>query len=313
MGFFVCNVCGASLKKNQVDKHWYIKCRHTHHVSCMDCNKDFWGQDYAEHTKCVSEDQKYGGNQFVAKENKGERKQEAWIEQIKERVADTKDMEPKLRELLDHITTFSNIPRKKEKFKNFLLNSAKIRNGYLVDKAWEVFQAANSNKINSHNQNSQGASVVMISSKRKAEEDDICHTAKKSKKKQKLQEMEMTLEETSDRKKKRDADDGKNVASGTNENNRGGNEAHNAMGENVREDPSKFKWKVAINIVLQKAPQEGMKISKLKKKIFSHYYASKGASDHLKSKEELSAKLNKILEMKNKYIVDNDRVKLRGQ
>ncbi|KAG7156194.1 hypothetical protein Hamer_G028262, partial [Homarus americanus] len=113
-------------------------------------------------------------------------------------------------------------------FQNFLLNSAKIRNGYLVDKAWEVFQAANSNKINSHNQNSQ--------------------------------EMEMTLEETSDRKKKRDADDGKNVASGTNENNRGGNEAHNAMGENVREDPSKFKWKVAINIVLQKAPQEGMKI-----------------------------------------------------
>lgn len=38
------------------------------------------GDDYKNHNKCISEDQKYGGKGFEAKANKGEVKQQQWIE-----------------------------------------------------------------------------------------------------------------------------------------------------------------------------------------------------------------------------------------
>lgn len=40
----------------------------------------FRGDDYKEHIKCVSEDQKYGGKGFEAKTNKGDAKQQEWIQ-----------------------------------------------------------------------------------------------------------------------------------------------------------------------------------------------------------------------------------------
>lgn len=40
----------------------------------------FRGDDYKNHNKCISEDQKYGGKGFEAKANKGEVKQQQWIE-----------------------------------------------------------------------------------------------------------------------------------------------------------------------------------------------------------------------------------------
>lgn len=38
------------------------------------------GNDYKNHNKCISEDQKYGGKGFEAKANKGDVKQQQWIE-----------------------------------------------------------------------------------------------------------------------------------------------------------------------------------------------------------------------------------------
>lgn len=40
------------------------------------------GEDYKSHTKCISEDQKYGGKDYKPKvsANKGEMKQNSWIE-----------------------------------------------------------------------------------------------------------------------------------------------------------------------------------------------------------------------------------------
>lgn len=40
----------------------------------------FRGDDYKEHVRCVSEDQKYGGRNFEAKTNKGDAKQQEWIQ-----------------------------------------------------------------------------------------------------------------------------------------------------------------------------------------------------------------------------------------
>ena len=40
------------------------------------------GDEYKEHTKCISEEEKYSGKNFQPKANanKGEKKQEAWVE-----------------------------------------------------------------------------------------------------------------------------------------------------------------------------------------------------------------------------------------
>lgn len=115
MVFFTCNACGESLKKAQVDKH-VMKCRNCEVLSCIDCGKDFWyvsfdcaftvwilitistkgsqpplasffkclwshrGDDYKDHNKCISEDQKYGGKGYETKSNKGDIKQQQWIQ-----------------------------------------------------------------------------------------------------------------------------------------------------------------------------------------------------------------------------------------
>lgn len=38
------------------------------------------GNDYKNHVKCISEDQKYGGKGYEAKANKGDVKQQQWIQ-----------------------------------------------------------------------------------------------------------------------------------------------------------------------------------------------------------------------------------------
>jgi len=48
--------------------------------SCIDCGKDFNGNSYNSHVKCISEAQKYESKGFVEKANKGEAKQNAWFE-----------------------------------------------------------------------------------------------------------------------------------------------------------------------------------------------------------------------------------------
>ncbi len=51
MVVFCCNACGESLKKNKVQQHYEQKCRNCTVLSCMDCGKDFHGDDYAMHTR----------------------------------------------------------------------------------------------------------------------------------------------------------------------------------------------------------------------------------------------------------------------
>merc|ERR1712071_502859 len=86
MVFFICNGCGASLKKNNVEKHQTHQCRKSGHLSCMDCSKDFFGEDYKGHVKCISEEEKYSAKGWSAKpnQNKNERKQTEWVAMVQE-------------------------------------------------------------------------------------------------------------------------------------------------------------------------------------------------------------------------------------
>ena len=80
---FTCGECGQTLKKNQVQHHYESECPSCSVVSCLDCGRDFYGDDYEGHTSCVSEAQKYQGKLYkspVGGTPKGERKQQEWIE-----------------------------------------------------------------------------------------------------------------------------------------------------------------------------------------------------------------------------------------
>ncbi|XP_077157760.1 cell growth-regulating nucleolar protein isoform X2 [Paroedura picta] len=140
MVVFTCNSCGESVKKVQVEKHVNM-CRHCEYLSCMDCGKDFWGEDYKCHVKCVSEDQKYGGKGYEAKTHKGDIKQQEWIQKIHE-ATEKVNISPKVRDILQQMNAFDNIPRKKAKFQNWMKNSLKIYNTVLQDQVWEIFSEA---------------------------------------------------------------------------------------------------------------------------------------------------------------------------
>lgn len=131
MVFFTCNGCGEALKKNQVEKHRF-KCRGGNIVSCVDCSKDFRGEEYQVHTKCISEEEKYSGKGFKPKANanKGEKKQQSWTERVQQ--AAEKEQKGELADLLNKIAGCSNVPRKEKKFANFLKNSWRIQKDSII-------------------------------------------------------------------------------------------------------------------------------------------------------------------------------------
>lgn len=91
-------------------------------LTCVDCLKDFRGDEYVAHTKCVTEAERYAAKgQYVAKpdKNKGAQKQEIWTECIEE-LASRPNLDKPLRDVLQRIAAQSNVPRKKAKFINFL-------------------------------------------------------------------------------------------------------------------------------------------------------------------------------------------------
>ncbi|KAJ2712875.1 hypothetical protein H4R19_002532 [Coemansia spiralis] len=65
MTCFVCNHCQETLKKAKLDPHAQ-RCRNAS-FTCIDCNVDFVGTTYRQHTSCISEAEKYTGKMKKAK------------------------------------------------------------------------------------------------------------------------------------------------------------------------------------------------------------------------------------------------------
>lgn len=139
MVVFACNACGESLKKNQVENHYLRKCRNCNCLSCLDCGKDFWGNDYEQHTKCISEEEKYSGKNFVPKpgSNKNEIKQQQWLQQVQEAVEKCRG-NPRLKAVLVRLKDQPNVPRKKNKFLNFLSNGFHVNDPTLGNQVWDM-------------------------------------------------------------------------------------------------------------------------------------------------------------------------------
>jgi len=141
MVFYTCNACGESLKKNKVEKHAY-SCYNCEYLTCIDCNQDFWGDDYKLHKSCISESEKYGAVGSTHKANKGDLKQQEWMKKIEE-ASETNNLSDEGRKLLETLLDYDNIPRKKGKFLNFLKNSLKIRSTQLGEEVWNTFSNVN--------------------------------------------------------------------------------------------------------------------------------------------------------------------------
>ncbi|KAJ8927567.1 hypothetical protein NQ314_019950 [Rhamnusium bicolor] len=114
MVVFTCNHCGDSLHKPKVEKHYAFVCRTIKSLTCVDCFKDFRGEEYVSHVKCLTEDERYAAKGTYVNGNvkKGEVKQESWVEMIKTILNQETNIEPPCRKLLNIISTYNNIPRK---------------------------------------------------------------------------------------------------------------------------------------------------------------------------------------------------------
>lgn len=109
------------MKKAEIERHVY-SCG-SKLYNCIDCNKEFRDDEYKLHIKCLTESERYESkSSYVTKANKGELKQNAWLEKVANAVSVFRGS-PRAKTLLEKLTDFPNVPRKKPKFMNFMRNS----------------------------------------------------------------------------------------------------------------------------------------------------------------------------------------------
>lgn len=138
MVFFICDGCGESMKKAKVDAH-AAKCRQCFSVSCVDCSQSFPGDDYRTHTTCISEAERYEKSIFrgarkLDESGTGHRthrqnckklsSQEVWQETV-QIAAETAP--PSVKSYMDQLAMLENVPRKEKPFRNFTVNSLRLK------------------------------------------------------------------------------------------------------------------------------------------------------------------------------------------
>ncbi|XP_018590862.2 cell growth-regulating nucleolar protein [Scleropages formosus] len=342
MVFFACNACGESLKKAQVDKH-RPACRAAQGLSCIDCGQDFWGDAYKTHTKCISEDQKYGGKEFEPRSNKGDLKQQQWIQRIHEAM-NKPGIGAKLKDVLKQVSSYDNVPRKKAKFQNWMKNSLKIHNLALHDQVWEIFSAATDNTRNTQQDAKVSGPAENGTEKMKMQQNSGTGAAPEEKskrerkeerrKKKQLKELGTgKVEEQDDpaekrkKKRKRGVEESKEEgAENKSENNveeepntrkqkkrkRDTEDVSEENAENDEEEQSpkgKFNWKGTIKAILRQYPEEGIPMKKLRRKVLAAYYAFSGEGN-FRSEEELLSLFNKKVNSNSKFRVLKEKVRL---
>merc|ERR1712203_1183111 len=101
---------------------------------------------YQAHTACMSEDQRYskegrgGWDPSKGQGHKGENKQNAWVNNLREILSETTDLDSDVKTIVNTILDHENIPRKKPNFvKNIMRNKARPHS---IDKTWDLFSQA---------------------------------------------------------------------------------------------------------------------------------------------------------------------------
>jgi cell growth-regulating nucleolar protein len=132
MVVFICDSCQESLNRGKVKSH---HCKHFWSVSCVDCGKQFEGQEYEKHISCYSEQEKYTG--------KKEKHKDEWVDCVMgalDRLGNNPTAKKALDTILSRIDP-ATVPKKKQK----LVNLCKSSLGYLKeDTVSAVFDAIDS-------------------------------------------------------------------------------------------------------------------------------------------------------------------------
>ncbi|KAM9860360.1 cell growth-regulating nucleolar protein [Aulostomus maculatus] len=339
MVFFTCNACGESLKKAQVDKH-VTMCRGCRVLSCIDCGKDFWGDDYKNHIKCISEDQKYGGKGFAAKANKGDVKQQQWIQRV-HAAMDKPGVSAKLKEVLKQVSAYDNVPRKKAKFENWMRNSLKISNPSLHGEVWDILNTTADNPPDATQKPrevQETAAEVKVDTNGIAKQNGNADIKKKKLTKQERREarrqaagkgpeevvaqqpeVEQAVKKKKNRKRTHECEEDRNEDGVDEETSSKKIKVHQkteAADLDVSEETEEsaapkgpFNWKGTIKAVLRESPNQELALKKLRKKVLAAYNSFTG-DGNFKTKEEVLSLFNKKIEKNPKFRVVKDRVRL---
>ncbi|XP_030386333.1 uncharacterized protein C16C10.8 [Scaptodrosophila lebanonensis] len=284
MVFFTCNICGESVKKPAVEKHYQQRCRgNNKNVSCMDCLKDFYGEEYVAHIKCISEAEKYASvsQGFVAKgpKNKNAKKQESWMDII-HAILDSQeyDMSPPVRDAFKRLQSVDNVPRKKAKFENYVANCMRMPR-HQATQVWDILEKE-------------------LDKMKRAKEEEIA-AAKKQNKTQNGHTEETKTEvadEHEPAKKKAKKENGVAVES---------------TPAAVDEAPAQFDWQAQLTKLIGKQ-DDGIFVEKLKKKLLKKYQKHL-AIDELNEKQmnKFTKKFDKHLKRCEGLQIDGDLVKQR--
>ncbi|KAL4630206.1 cell growth-regulating nucleolar protein [Arapaima gigas] len=328
MVFFTCNACGESLKKAQVDKH-RAPCRAAQGLSCIDCGQDFWGDAYKTHIRCISEDQKYGGKGYEAKSNKGDVKQQQWMQRIHDAM-NKPGISNILKNVLSQVKAYDNVPRKKAKFQNWMKNSLNIHDTALHNQVWEIFSAADDN-MPSKQEQSKGSPPAENGNEEVHQNGNEEKHKKERRKERRVDESQLT--EVGDqggsaqgkKKKKRKREEEESREEEHDNSNSVEEEVQTRKQKKRKQNkeeaflhsaPSlppvskgKFNWKGTIKAVLRQAPEEGVPMKKLRKKVLAAYYAFSG-EENFRSEEELLSLFSKKVNSNPKFRVLKEKVRL---
>lgn len=309
---FTCNACGQSMRKNQVEKHYQSACRNCSVLSCIDCGKDFPGDTYADHTSCITEAEKYQGNLYQAKENKGEEKQRAWMK----RLAGASTSDPRLTSLLSQIAEYPNVPRKQKKFENFCKNSLRVYDQKILEQLWTAFSSpppveptAEGQIVNATEEETKvngNADVEVVDSK----------VEKQSKKKRKRKDVspDELCSETPhqngcanqlvevpcpSKKKKRLNNENNKTDAATNCVNELNNDTDGVLG--------KFQWHKGIKQILKQAEGHQLGVKKLRRKVLAAY-EEHGCDHHATTRTEMRVLFDKKLKTYPKVKISKEVV-----
>lgn len=341
MVVFTCGECNESLKKNQVEKHYQTRCRNCNMLSCVDCGKDFWGEAYKEHIKCISEEEKYSGKNYKPKPNanKGEVKQEQWLQKVQTAIDNCK-ANFKLKGVLERMKDYPNIPRKKAKFENFVSNSMNVRDKKLVADVWQVLlentetetKVPESKEVQQENEDQNKMENVNGSVDQKEELKKLSKQERKAERKRvknsvsdndNLDKNDCNGVDSSEKPpKSKKAKKRKRQDSGAENDETDAKKQHteetesdsnlnssSTMNENDEDSGGqvKFDWEDTISSILKSKGEISLK--KLKKKVLCEYQAQ---GCKAKTEERLFAKLNKKITKNPRFIVKKEKVKLKN-
>mmetsp|Transcript_14846 Transcript_14846/g.22252 ORF Transcript_14846/g.22252 Transcript_14846/m.22252 type:complete len:212 (+) Transcript_14846:19-654(+) len=174
MVFFSCDKCAESLKKNKVDAH-AMRCGCAS-VSCVDCSVSFWGDDYKQHTSCVTEAERYEKTVYKGpkkNETKGRKltPQESWMEIINDSF---EKCPPAATSYLETLSSYDNVPRKEKAFRNFAANSLNLRGAHgdaIVSSIWSHLSSVREEKLKDQAKLKEQEQAVIETSKEKVETD----------------------------------------------------------------------------------------------------------------------------------------------